>query len=145
MKTSSFLSLTLVGLLALSGCRSGTAGGPGAESTGAEQPLVGDAERTFELNVEDVSMRQGETKSLLITIKRSTNFSEDVEVLFTDLPKGVSIDPSKPKISAADTEARVTLNAASDAALGEFKATVTGHPTKGADSTNTMKLTVTKG
>ncbi len=145
MKLSTLLSLSLVGLLALAGCRSGTAGGPGAESTGAEQPLVGDAERTFQLNVEDVTMRQGETKSLLLTIKRSTNFSEDVEITFTDLPKGISVDPSQPKISAADTEARVNLTAASDAALGEFKATVTGHPTKGADSTNTMKLAVTKG
>jgi len=145
MKFSTLLSLSLVGLLALAGCKSGTAGGPGAESTGAEQPLVGDAERTFQLNIEDVTMRQGETKSLLITIKRSTNFSEDVEILFTDLPKGITVDPSKPKISAADTEARVNLTAASDAALGEFKATVTGHPSKGADSTNTMKLNVTKG
>lgn len=143
MKT--FLSLSLVGLLALAGCRSGSDGGPGAESTGAEQPLVGQAEQTFNLNVEDVTMRQGETKSLLITIKRGTNFSEDVEVHITDLPKGISVDPSSPKITAADTEARVNLIAASDAALGEFKVTVVGHPTKGADSTNTMKVTVTKG
>jgi hypothetical protein len=145
MKLSTFLSLSLVGLLALAGCRSGTAGGPGAESTGAEQPLVGTPDETFTLGVEDVTLRQGESKTLNLTIKRSTNFSENVEIAFTDLPKGISADPSTANISASETGTKVSLSAASDAALGEFKITVTGHPTKGGDSTNTLKLNVTKG
>jgi hypothetical protein len=43
-----------------------------------------------------------------------------------------------------DAEAQVTLTAASDAALGNFAIKVIGHPAKGADSSNELKLTVAK-
>jgi hypothetical protein len=43
-----------------------------------------------------------------------------------------------------DTEAKVTLKATADASLGDFTVKVTGHPTKGRDATNELKITVAK-
>ena len=41
-------------------------------------------------------------------------------------------------------ELQVTVTAAADGALGNFAVKVTGHPTKGADASNELKLTVVK-
>jgi hypothetical protein len=56
----------------------------------------------------------------------------------------VTLDPASPVIKHGDTEAKITLKAADDAAVGDFTLKVTGHPTKGADAANEFKLTVDK-
>lgn len=142
MKTLS--SLCLVALLVLTGCRSGTAGGPGVSKDPDQQPLVGQANDTFQLERAQASIKQGETKAVSIVIKRATNFGEDVTLAFSDLPSGLSVDDSTPRIGHGDSEARFTLTAASDAALGDFSISVTGHPTNGSDATNKLDITVTK-
>jgi hypothetical protein len=43
-----------------------------------------------------------------------------------------------------DTEAKLTIQAAADASVGEFIVRMTGHPTHGADASNGFKLTVEK-
>lgn len=145
MKSLSSLCLVaLVALLALTGCRSGTAGGPGVSKDPDQQPLVGQANDTFQLERTAAAIKQGETRSFSIVIKRATNFGEDVTLAFSDLPSGLSMDDSTPTIAHGDSEARFTLTAAGDAALGEFSISVTGHPTNGSDATNKLDITVTK-
>lgn len=90
------------------------------------------------------SLKQGETKTVSIGIKRDKKFDQDVTIKFTDLPTGVTLDPAGAIIKHADTEAKFTLKAADDAALGNFDVKVMGHPTKGADAANDLKLTVAK-
>ncbi len=63
---------------------------------------------------------------------------------FADGPKGVTLDSANPVIMHGESEAKVTLKATKDASLGDFTVKVKGHPTKGADATNEVKITVAK-
>lgn len=141
----------LVGALAvLTGCNQHTtSGGPGASklgSAGTNKPLVGQGEETFSLKTPLLStkIKQGETKTVNIDISRGKNFDQDVTLKLHDLPKGVTIDPASPVIKHGDKEAKLTVKAADDAALGDFTVKVTGHPAKGADAESEFKLTVDK-
>jgi hypothetical protein len=145
MKRSLTGLLALV-LVAFTGCTQGTPGGPGATDPKARKSLYGQADDTFNLSVPTLStsLKQGDATEASIGIKRGTNFDQDVTLKFADLPKGVTIDPASPVIKHGDKEAKFTLKAAEDAALGNFTLRITGHPTVGADATNELKLTVAK-
>ncbi len=99
---------------------------------------------TVSLPLLSTSLKQGETKTLAITIKRDKTFDQDVALLFGEMPTGVTFEPESPVVKAGETETQVTLMAAADAALGDFTVKVTGHPAKGADTTNDLKLSVVK-
>ncbi|HYV34951.1 MAG TPA: hypothetical protein VE988_04550, partial [Gemmataceae bacterium] len=109
-------------------------------------PVLGQADDTFTLSVPTLAttLKQGETKTASIGIKRGKNFDGDVTIKFAETPKGLAIDPTSPVIKHGDTEAKITLKAAEDAALGDFTIKLTGHPTKGADAANEFKVTVQK-
>jgi hypothetical protein len=104
------------------------------------------SEETFTLSVPVVTttLKQSGTQAIAIGIRRDTNFDQDVTLKFTDVPKGVTFEPTRPVIKHGDTETKFTLRCADDAALGNFAIQVTGFPTKGADASREMKLTVTK-
>ena len=90
------------------------------------------------------TLHQGETKEASIGIARGKNFESDVELAFAEGPAGVNLASANPVIKHGDSDAKVTLKAAADAALGEFTIKVTGHPTTGADATSEFKVTVVK-
>jgi len=90
------------------------------------------------------TLKQGEAKEVSIGIHRGKNFAEDVSVRFMDLPKGLTIEPANPMIPASDKNAKVMIKAASDAPLGDFTIKVIGHPTRGADAMNELKVTIHK-
>jgi hypothetical protein len=140
----SFAGLLVIALVAFTGCDRGTRGGPGATDSTAKKPVYGQADDTFNLIVPHLSttLKQGETKAVSISIARGKNFDEDVTLRFADVPKGVTLNPASPVIKHGDTEAKLTLKAADDAALGDFTVKVTGHPTKGAAALNEFKITV---
>jgi uncharacterized membrane protein len=137
-----FLTATCLALAALSGCNQGTPGGPGA--TG-DKPSFGQSDDTFHLSVPLMasSLQQGETLEAVIGIKRATNFDEDVTLEFTDVPKGVTVEPATPTIKSSDQEAKLTIVATDEAPLGEFKVKVTGRPTQGSDAHIEFKLNIT--
>jgi len=132
-----------VGSSVLVGCGSGSQGGPGADKKGG---VVNPADDAFTLSPPNSTthIKQGESKVVEIGIKRGKNFGQDVSLKLDGLPKGVTADPAGPDIKAGQEDAKVTLKAADDAALGEFTVKVTGHPKTGADATNEFKLTVDK-
>lgn len=99
---------------------------------------------TFTLSVPSTSLKQGETKTVSIGIKRDKDFDQDVALKFGDMPTGVTIKPEAPVIKRGADAAQVTLTAAKDASLGDFGTQVTGHPTKGANAVNEMKLAIVK-
>jgi hypothetical protein len=101
---------------------------------------------TFTLTVPFLSpsLKQGETKAVSVGIKRDKTFDQDVTLLFADLPAGVSVEPASPAIKNGADEAKFTLKAADDAALGTFTVKVTGHPKAGADASREFKFTVAK-
>lgn len=137
--------LLLASLAAGVGCGpAGTPGGPGATNPTAKPPLFGQADDTFNLSTSSTSLKQGDAVPATIGIKRGTNFDQDVTLTFTDLPKGVTAEPTAPVIASKNTEAKFTLTAGDDAALGEFTVKVIGRPARGGDATNQFKLTVGK-
>jgi uncharacterized membrane protein len=140
----SIVGLLVLGLAAFTGCNNGTPGGPGATDKDAKKPLYGQAENTFNLSVpgRSTTLQQGETKEVVISIKRGKNLDEDVTLTLADVPKGVAFEPASPVIKRGDTEATFTLKAEDEAPVGDFTVKVTGHPTKGGDATNEFKLTV---
>ena len=90
------------------------------------------------------SLKQGEAKTVSVGIKRDKSFDQDVALTFSDMPKGVTLEPDAPVIKHGDTEAQITLTGADDASLGKFAIKVTGHPAKGAEASNEFKLVVAK-
>lgn len=128
-------------LTAIVGCSQGT---PGGEGTTGKQPMMGQADDTFNLSVPlmSSSLQQGEETEATVGIKRATNFDEDVSLKFTDLPQGVTVDPASPTITRGETDAKITFKAGDEAPLGDFKVKVTGHPTKGSDAQVEFKLTI---
>jgi hypothetical protein len=138
--------IAVVAVAGFVGCDKGTPGGAGVTTTGDRGPHVGQAEDTFSLTVPTLSthLKQGEAKVVAIGISRGKNFDGDVAVGFDNLPKGVTVDPAAPALKHGEKEVKVTVKAADDAALGDFAVKVVGHPAKGPDATNELKLTVEK-
>ncbi len=134
-------------MFAVTGCgKKGTPGGPGATGDTKKSKTVGTADSTFTLDVPTFStkIKQGEEKVVTIGIKRGKDFSEDVKLQFGDLPKGVTISPKSADLKSSETEAKITVKAADDAALGDHTVAVTGHPAAGPDATNEFKITINK-
>ncbi|WP_395090424.1 hypothetical protein [Armatimonas sp.] len=142
----SFSLLALVALGALTGCNQGSPGGPGATDPAVREPMIGQDNDTFNLGIPLLAtvLKQGETKSVAIGIKRGKNFDEDVTLKFSDLPKGITLEPSEPLLKHSETEAKFTVQASATAALGSFTIKVLGHPTKGTDAMADLKITVDK-
>jgi hypothetical protein len=135
------------------GCTQSTPGGPGVTAvpnssggttTVAKKPIIGEADDTFKMNTPVLATRvtQGESATAKISVSRGKNFDEDVALTFMDVPKGVTLTPVTPMIAKSDKEATIDVQAASDAAIGEFTVKVSGHPEKGADATSELKLTI---
>ena len=137
--------MALITLIGATGCEQGTPGGPGTTDVSVEKPVFGQTEDTFNLSVPFMSttLQQGETIDAEIGIERAKNFGDDVDLAFTDLPKGVTVSPEKAKISRSDMKATVKLMATDEAVIGEYKVKVTGHPAKGGDAVVEFPISVT--
>jgi uncharacterized membrane protein len=140
-----FVGLLGAALLAVAGCHPGTTGGPGTPG-GKGSVLGGLAENTFKLDTPTLStkIKQGETKDVTISIDRGKNFDQDVTLKFEDLPAGVKIEPAGTVIKHGDKEAKVTVHAADDAAVGDFTVQAVGQPAKGETASSKLKITVEK-
>ena len=150
MKRVEYWVLTTMLVVSL-GCTEGTRGGPGVQSQPDSQtnttnkPVITDSKETFVMTtpVLSTTVKPGESKTASIGISRGSNFKDPVEISFTDLPSGVTVDPLKSTINAGDKELQVTINAKADAAPGEFNIVVKGHAASGGpDATNQLKVTV---
>jgi uncharacterized lipoprotein NlpE involved in copper resistance len=149
------LTAAAVALIGLVGCNNGTPGGPGVDKAKSQEKesrtkrvedSVRQAEDTFTLSVPTFStkVKHGESKEVTIGIKRGKNFDQDVALKFDGLPSGVTADPPAPTIKSSETEAKINLKVADNASVGDFTVKVIGHPTKGEDATNELKLTIAK-
>jgi uncharacterized membrane protein len=154
--------LSMLMFFAVAGCSEGTPGGPGVKSappagqganTGSatsertvNKPIFGQADNTFKLDVPVMSttIKQGETKQITIDIARGKAFDEDVTLKFSDLPKGVSVEPAAAMIKNGDKQVKVTIKAAADATLGDFKVKLAGQAAKGPAATNDVKIKIAK-
>ena len=90
------------------------------------------------------SLKQGESRTVSIGIKRDKTFEQDVTLEFGEMPTGVTLEPNAPVIKNGDSEANMTLAAADDAALGNFAIKLIGHPVAGADTSYEFIFVVVK-
>lgn len=144
-------ALVAVALIGVVGCNESTKGGPGVtnpvgtQNQTTNKPVVNESRETFTLRmpVGTTSEKQGESKSATIAISRGTNFDDDVELKFSNVPTGVTLDPMNPTVARSDKEVKINITAADDAPVGDFTINVTGHPMKGgADATGEFKLSI---
>lgn len=147
MKKSFAVVMSAVAIAAVGCNQESKPGGTGVGTTPGttvNRPTYGEAEGTFELSVPILSSRiaQGDTKTVTISVKRGKNFDEDVTLKFDGVPQGITVNPASPAIKHGDPDAKLTIHAALDAALGDFTVGVVGHPSKGSDATTKLKLTV---
>lgn len=149
-----FANLLVLGSLVAVGCNQGTPGGAGVTAsadaskpvaTVANKPVLGEADNSYRLNMpfQEVTVKQGDNLNFAIAISRGENFSDEVAIKLEGLPSGVSQMAASPRIERDKTDSQLMLNAADDAALGEFTVKVTGHTTSSeVDATDEFKLTV---
>ncbi len=142
------LVLPLLGLVGCSGSSSPHSGGPGVSNakTGdtANQSKHEAQKETFTLDVPSETITQGDAKDAKITIKRGTDFKEDVALSFENMPKNVTITPDKPVIKASDKDVTVNIKTTADSAIGDFDVKVVGKAKDGPPADSTMKLTIKK-
>lgn len=154
-----FMTLCMVALAHSMGCNRATPDGATAtksDSSGTsdeatrtvvKKPVAGEADHTFSLSVpfRSVALSQGGETSVQIGINRGDNFGEQVEVKVSGLPQGVTVETKEPVIMQGSTGVELTFKAASDAALGDFTAKVTGQTaSSGADYSKEIELTVSQ-
>lgn len=131
-------------LVVLAGCDKSSTGGPGAKQPATNKSTTPTSGGTFTLSTspDSITLKQGESKVITVTIKRSDNFQEHVALQFTGMPKGASIEPRSPVIATGDVEVKFTIKTDEDTAIGDFKVAMVGHPTKGIDSVSELSVTV---
>lgn len=147
MKVFAAVVFSGVALAALYGCSPTTPGGPGTAAPESEKPMIGQTDNTFTLDVPMLAtkIKQGDTDTITIGIKRGTNFAQDVSLDFANVPEGVTIDPANAGIPRTEEDVELTVRAAENAVLGDFIVKVTGNPDSGADAMADVSLTITKG
>jgi hypothetical protein len=126
MKTV-MISLSFATLLALVGCNSNSSG----SSPNPKNPPDKPSETKFSVNnVTGPTLKQGEAKTIKVTLSRQKDFSDDVKITFDDNKKGLVFDPAASEIKGSDKEADVKINAKDDAELGEHTVTLHATPSK---------------
>jgi uncharacterized membrane protein len=144
-------SVLLIGVVATVGCkRESEKGGPGADANraarttdnrGAEESS---AEDTFTVKVpESMKVPQGERKEVTVTLNRGNKFNQDVKITFK-APAGVKMEPSSATIKAGEKEHKFTVEAMSDAKVGEATVQVIGTPATGKAANVDLTVTVQK-
>jgi len=147
MMKSLFTGLAVMTMAITTGCSQGTPGGPGTTDTSSKKSEFGQTDDTFNLSVPTMasSLQQGKKADVSVGIKRARNFDEDVSLEFSNVPKGVTVEPTDPVIKHGDTDAKFAFKADEDAVPGEFKIKITGHPKKGGNAEIEFKLHIIAG
>jgi uncharacterized membrane protein len=117
-----------------------------AVSNGADSPKGGSVGKgeAFKIDVpsSDTKVKPGETQTVTIKLQRGESFKQDVK-LQIEAVKGISVEPAKVLIKAGDEpDVKLMITVPKDAALGEYKVSVTGTPTTGEPTSVELKVKV---
>ena len=92
----------------------------------------------------DTKIKQGEVQSVTISLERGESFKQDVTLeikLFKG--EGLTFDPAKVLVKVSDKpDVQLMITVLKDAALGEYKVSVTGTPTTGEPTSTEFNVKV---
>jgi uncharacterized membrane protein len=141
------VGLTIVSAFGLAGCtKESDKGGPGATQAAKSNEDAKNAEDmmfTAKPPTITTTVEQGGRDEVTLSIDRGDKFKETVTLTFKP-PAGVSVNPATASIPAGSEEAKVTIEAAADAAPGDTHIDVTFTPETGKAVPKTFPITVTK-
>jgi len=134
-------AITIVLMLVLagvSGCKQKPKGGPEGGSVGKGEGFKIDVP-TF-----DTKIKQGEFKSVTISLERGDFFKQDVTLEFKLVEgKGITFDPAKVLVKASDKpDVQLQVSADKDAALSEYRVSVIGTPKTGEPASTEFNVKV---
>jgi uncharacterized membrane protein len=90
----------------------------------------------------DVDLKQGETKSVAISIERGESFKQDVQLMIK-AAKGIGIAPTDVMVKASDKpDVALMITVPKDAALGVYKVSVKGTPKTGEPTSTEFDVKV---
>ena len=90
----------------------------------------------------DVLLQQGAVQTVNIGIDRGELFKKDVKLTMKASP-GITVDPGTATVKASSAaDALIKISAAKDAALGEYRVTITGTPTTGEQAMTEFRVRV---
>ena len=79
----------------------------------------------------DTSVKQGEIQTVTVSLLRGKNFKQDV-TLRVNATKGIGVAPTDISVKASDKpELQLRIEAAKDAAIGDYRVHVKGTPKTG--------------
>jgi hypothetical protein len=140
-------SLAVVSAIGFAGCtKESDKGGPGAvqaEKNAADAKAADKMSFAAEVSSIRTTVEQGGRDEVALSIDRGENFKETVALSFKP-PAGVSVVPADASIAPAAEEAKVTIEAAADAAPGDTNIEVTFTPQTGKPVVKQIPITVTK-
>lgn len=90
-----------------------------------------------------LTVEQGGTGTVTVTLVRGGGFADPVNVTVTGLPAGVTLSVTPQQLTGNTNQATVTVNVANTVPAGTYTATVTGTATGIGSTTATYTLTVT--
>lgn len=127
------VAVTLAALMVVVGCKATSdRGGEASPQQGFRVRAPG-----------NVTLRQGETQTVTVTVDRGEYFKQDVELAARVSGQGVTIEPTQAMVRASDP-ARVSmrLTAAPEAAIGTYRVYVTGTPQQGQPTSVDFEVAV---
>jgi hypothetical protein len=144
-----FLISSAIISLAVAGCtKESTPAGPGAKTnttttTTERSYREPDSDRTFTLKVPagTTNIKRGDRESVTISLNRGRDFKEVVTLKFSP-PIGITVEPTEVQLKADQSEAKVMLDVADEAAVGEKVIDVTATPATGKPASMSMKVKV---
>lgn len=112
---------------------------------GPKGGLVGKGEG-FKIDVPtfDTKIKQGEVQSVIVSLDRGESFKQDVtlEIKLVD-GKGITFDPATALVKAGDKpDVQIQVSAAKDAAISEYRVSVTGTPKTGESASTEFNVKV---
>jgi hypothetical protein len=110
---------------------------------GDDPPTGGTGSIVLTASPATLSLQQGMSGTVTLSLSRSGGFAGAVSVSVTGLPTGVTTSISPDQITGSTTSATVTVNVAATVAPGTYTATARATATGVGEATTTYTLTVT--
>jgi uncharacterized membrane protein len=92
----------------------------------------------------ETKMKQGETQSIAISLERGESFKQDVTLEFKlSKGEGITFNPAEILVKVSDeSNVQLMIEVSENAAIGDYKVSVTGTPTIGEATSTEFKVKV---